>query len=141
MPTETMDPSPAMLTEAEYLAMDAKICPLVKCLNQNGIVTFASCEGHFTEGCDSLPYVYIEIYKTDPTRIVWLIEQLSRYNLKHNATYLVWILHPAWSMMYYVKQHGLALRFLRENPHHDHGLFEIMQGSIPRLCEFLAIEN
>ncbi|MDO8590998.1 MAG: hypothetical protein Q7R65_03420 [bacterium] len=125
------------LPDAAYEKMDPKIRPLVRCLNKNGIVTFCSCEGHFERMSTRIPHVFIDIHKTTPTKIIWLIEKLSRFNFSHAQTDVEWTLHPSWSKIYGVSRHGLCLRILKDIPLGGYLLFEVIQRGIKKLYDFL----
>lgn len=79
--------------------MEPHIQPLVRVLNEAGLFTVGSCEGHHDRK-QSYPWVLIDHKASHPLLYVALAERIADYNLKNHGTLLEWTLHPNFAQMY-----------------------------------------
>ena len=123
------------LSTKEYAKMEPFILPLVRKLNELGIATISSCEGHPDRG--SLPYIIIDHEHTDPNSFLTLVKLLAKYNSMRVGTLVEWMLCPGLTVTYGTGR--LCTYLTLRHPGRDVEHIELMRGSITRLAEALHL--
>lgn len=126
----------AILPDALYAEMEPLIRPLVRALNEWGIATIGSCDGHLT--ASPHPWVIIDYKNTNPSALVHFIDLLAEHNQKHSGTLLEWELLPQFAKMYDNAGLFLSLHPGKRNPEHYAFHLSVMQDGIQKLVEHLC---